>query len=54
MADNKRTNKDLFERLTSDIQDASTEETKEILKMIENMTEDDLSIIATERINIRA
>lgn len=54
MADKKLTNKDLFERLTSGVPEASAEETEEILEAIGSLTEDDLSIVATERISIKA
>lgn len=39
-------------RLTANIQEASTEESKEILAEIENMSDDDLSIAATKRFSV--
>ncbi len=39
-------------RLTANIQESSTEESKEILAEIENMSDDDLSIAATKRFSV--
>ena len=42
--------KDPFYKLTANVEDASEEETEEILGEIENMTDDDLSIASAKRI----
>ena len=39
--------KDLFCRLTENIEDADEIETKEVLKEIEAMSDDDLSVVAS-------
>ncbi|MBR1814970.1 MAG: hypothetical protein IJ773_14335 [Lachnospiraceae bacterium] len=43
---------DPFYRLTANVQDASDEETAEILTDIEGLTDDDLSIASTRRFNV--
>lgn len=43
---------DPFYRLTANVQDASTEESAEILTEIEGMTDDDLSIASTKRFTV--
>ena len=43
---------DPFYRLTVNVQDASEEETEEILSEIDGMTEDDLMIASTKRFSI--
>lgn len=42
--------KDPFYRLTMNVQDATAEESKEILAEIESLTDDDLKIVHTETI----
>lgn len=44
--------KDPFYRLTMNIQDASAEESKEILGEIENLSDDDLTIACTKRFDV--
>ena len=43
---------DPFYRLTVNVQDASDEETAEILTEIEGMTDDDLTITSTKRFSV--
>lgn len=44
-----RLKKDPFYRLTANVQEASAEESAEILEEIEGLTDDDLSIASAER-----
>lgn len=39
-------------KLTSNIEDASTEESEELLGIINNMSDDDLKIVKTERFSV--
>ena len=41
---------DPFYKLTANVQDASTEETEEILAEIDNLTDDDLTIASTRHL----
>ena len=43
---------DPFYRLTANVQDASDEESEEILNEIDGMTEDDLTIVSTKRFTV--
>lgn len=43
---------DPFYRLTANVQDASEEESAEILEEIEGMTDDDLTIASTKRFTV--
>ena len=43
---------DPFYRLTANVEDASAEESEEILAAIDTMSDDDLSIASTKRFNI--
>ena len=43
---------DPFYRLTANVQDASDEESEEILTEIEGLSDDDLNIAATKRITV--
>lgn len=42
--------KDPFYRLVTNVQEASAEETSEVLEQIENLSDDDLTISSTERL----
>lgn len=44
--------RDPFYRLTANVQQASVEETEEILTEIENMTDDDLTIVSTKQFTV--
>ena len=44
--------KDPFYRLTANVQEASAEETAEILDNIENLSDDDLIISSSERVSV--
>ena len=44
--------KDPFYRLTANVENASEEETEEILGEIENMTDDDLSIVSVKHVAV--
>ena len=44
--------KDPFYRLTANVEDASEEETEEILEEIESMTDDDLSIVSVKHVAV--
>ena len=44
--------KDPFYKLTANVEDASAEETEEVLEEIENMTDDDLSIVSVKRVAV--
>lgn len=44
--------KDPFYRLTMNIQDASAEESQEILEEIEDLSDDDLTIACTKRFDV--
>ena len=44
--------KDPFYRLTMNVQDASAEESAEILKDIENLSDDDLTIVSKKRFSV--
>ena len=44
-----RLKKDPFYRLTANVQEASAEETAEILEEIDGLNDDDLSIVSSER-----
>ena len=44
--------KDPFYRLTANVQEASTEETAEILDTIESLSDDDLTISSSERVSL--
>ncbi len=44
--------KDPFYRLTMNVQDASEEESAEILKDIENLSDDDLTIVSKKRFSV--
>ena len=44
--------KEPFYRLTTNIQEASTEESEEILGEIDGLTDDDLAIASTKRFNV--
>ena len=44
-----RLKKDPFYRLTANVQEASAEESAEILEEIDGLTDDDLSIVSSER-----
>lgn len=44
-----RLKKDPFYRLTANVQEASAEESAEILDEIDGLTDDDLAIVASER-----
>ena len=44
--------RDPFYRLTVNVEDASSEETEEILAAINNLSDDDLSISSAKRFNI--
>lgn len=39
----------IFHRLTENVQEASADESTEILNAIENLTDDDMAIVAAER-----
>ena len=39
----------IFHRLTENVQEASADESAEILNAIENLTDDDMAIVAVER-----
>jgi len=41
-----------FLRATSNVQDASVEETEEILAEINNLSDDDLSVVSVEKSNV--
>ena len=43
---------DPFYRLTANVQDASDEETEEILTEIEGLSDDDLTIVSTKRFTV--
>lgn len=47
-----RMKKDPFYRLTVNVQDASEEETEEILQAIDSLSDDDLSIVSSKRITV--
>lgn len=44
--------RDPFYRLTANVQQASPDETEEILAKIENMTDDDLTIVSTKQFTV--
>ncbi len=44
--------KDPFYRLTTNVQEASVEESAEILKEIENLNDDDLTIVSSKRLSV--
>ena len=44
--------RDPFYRLTANVQEASAEETEEILAEIEDLSDDDLTIVSTKRFDI--
>ena len=44
--------KDPFYRLTANVKEASAEESKEILEEIDGLTDDDLSIVSSERFSV--
>ncbi len=44
--------KDPFYRLTANVQEASAEETAEILDTIESLSDDDLTISSSERVSL--
>ena len=44
--------KDPFYRLTANVEEASEEETEEILKEIERLTDDDLSIVSVKHVTV--
>ena len=46
-------NNELFRRLTENVEEASAEESTEIIHLIESMSEDDLTIVSTNREEIR-
>ena len=39
----------IFHRLTANVQEASADESAEVLNTIENLTDDDMTIVAVER-----
>ncbi|MBR2765656.1 MAG: hypothetical protein IKE03_06720 [Blautia sp.] len=43
---------DPFYRLTANVQDASDEESREILNEIEELSDDDLTIVSTKRFSV--
>ena len=47
-----RLKKDPFYRLTANVQEASAEETAEILEEIDGLNDDDLSIVSSERFTV--
>ena len=48
----ERMKKDPFYRLTSNVQEASAEESADILEEIESLSDDDLTISSSERITV--
>lgn len=44
--------KDPFYRLTANVEEASAEESEEILAEIESLSDDDLTIVSTKRITV--
>ena len=46
-------NNELFRRLTENVEEASAEESTEIIHLIESMSEDDLTTVSTNRKEIR-
>ena len=44
--------KDPFYRLTAKVQEASSDESKEILEIVENLTDDDMEITSTKRFSL--
>ena len=48
----KKLKTDTFYRLTANVQEASAEESAEILEEIDGLTDDDLSIVSSERFDV--